>query len=858
MQEENELYYKIMKKIIIRAAVLIVVFAVAFALRFMTIDEHSGSTEKLSTSANSANLPVLSFTVSGNEINLTEGYTVPMDGEVTRRSITPVSTEQKLGINIDAGTMSIKKIEISVHEFPDLNVLEEQEIADLKHTAGGRLSTEVQFSKAMTAGTEYLLKLVLLDSNGKKVYYYTRIEPANFGNLSKSIEFVRNFHLATFDKEKINEYAGYMETEEGRVNEDFSHVTIKDDIDTLSYGVLEPTEIYRMIPTITEYNDRFVSAAYNFWIQGYTDRGLETFRCLEGYRFKYGDERIILYNYDRTMETVFDPGFFDLMSGKLMLGVTPDPTVDTMISQDKSHMLLSYQGTLWMLDMKGNILTEVLSYKNKDAFYRQPDPAYDFKLLSIDNEGNAEFAVYGYIGKGDYEGRNGIIYYHYYAKDNRIEEKMFIPTNLGKAELEDSFGKVNFTSEMGIYYFSFFNSYYSYELDTNVLHTIISDMGENWLYFEKEKKLVYDEKQDKSSNTKIALYDIEKQETEYIEAPAGKVISLLGTIDKRIVYGISTASEFSFFDDGSLMIPYEKICIAELDGTEVKNYVPDPGKYVCELSFEEGFISLGLYSKVAYASRSSKALYEPSDKDVIVNLYKSSVPSPNYTSDRDLKQRKVYLLNMPSTYQPESGPKLETAVSTVITKDTSVGLQSRKKPYYYATAYGRTILMSNDLALCMKYADEAAGTVVDPEGSVVFRRSIYSEEKTLDRLKVRRDSQEIGSRKAALYMLLAYYGVPEENIDCNLARKSMLEWMNEKLGKNAVMLEKADVNLLCYFISNGNPVIAAYDNGYTLMYAYTKKYIYIMNPISGEKKRLERAEAQKAFDKAGGKYYVSY
>ena len=80
------------------------------------------------------------------------------------------------------------------------------------------------------------------------------------------------------------------------------------------------------------------------------------------------------------------------------------------------------------------------------------------------------------------------------------------------------------------------DSYYSYELDTNVLHTIISDMGENWLYFEKEKKLVYDEKQDKSSNTKIALYDIEKQETEYIEAPAGKVISLLGTIDKRMVF----------------------------------------------------------------------------------------------------------------------------------------------------------------------------------------------------------------------------------------------------------------------------------------------------------------------------------
>ena len=847
-----------MKKIIIRAVVLLAVFCTAFALRFMTIDEHSASTGKLSTSVGSASLPLLSFTVNGNEINLTEGHTMPVDDTVGRQSITPVSTEQKLSINIDAGNMSIKKMEFSVHELPDLNVLEEQELNDLKHAPGQRTTEQISLSQAMTAGKEYLFKVVLINSEGKRIYYYTRLQPANFGNLTKSIEFVRNFHLATFDKEKITEYEKYLETEDGRINEDFSHVTIKDDIETISYGSLEPAEVYRMIPTITEYNDRFASVAYNFWVQAYTDRGLETFRCLEGYRFKYGDDRMILYNYDRTMETAFDPGFFDLMGGKLMLGITSDPEVETLVSADKSCMLMSYQGTLWMLDLKNNVLTEVLSYKNKDEFYRQPEAEYDFDLLSIDNEGNAEFAVYGYIGKGGYEGRNGILYYHYYPRDNRIEEKMFIPANIGMSELKDSFGRVSFTSEMGIYYFTYFNAYYSYELDTNVLHTIISDMGDNWLYFKKKGMLVYNENTELAENKRIVVYDTEKQEQHYIEAPSGKIISLLGTVDDRIVYGVAGAGDFSFFDDGRLMVPYDSIVIAEINGDSVKKYMPEEGKYVCDLSFEEGIISMKLYEKLSSASGTKKAQFEESDKDVIVDLNKTSAPPVNYVSDTNEKLRKVFLLNMPQTYQPESGPKVRTAVTTVISKDTSVGLKSSKKPYYYSTAFGRNIYMSTDLAACMKYADEAAGSVVDHNGNVVFRRSYFSEEKTLERLKVPAGADEMKSRQAALYMLLNYYGIPEENIDCDLTEKSMLEWMDIKLGKNAAVLNKADVNLLCYFISEGNPVIAAADDGYGILYAYTKKYIYMMNPVSGEKKRFEMAEAQKYFDNAGGKYYVSY
>ena len=107
-------------------------------------------------------------------------------------------------------------------------------------------------------------------------------------------------------------------------------------------------------------------------------------------------------------------------------------------------------------------------------------------------------------------------------------------------------------------------------------------------------------------------------------------------------------------------------------------------------------------------------------------------------------------------------------------------------------------------------------------------------------------------------MLLEYYGVPEENRNFNLAEKSLLEWMDEKLGKNAAVLNNADVGLLCSFISDGNPVIASYEDGYVLIYSYTKAYVNIINPVSGERKKMKKDEAKKAFEAAGGKYFVSY
>ena len=48
----------------------------------------------------------------------------------------------------------------------------------------------------------------------------------------------------------------------------------------------------------------------------------------------------------------------------------------------------------------------------------------------MDEGGNIDFLVYGYMNRGAYEGYVGIILYRFYSLDNRIEELTYIPTNL--------------------------------------------------------------------------------------------------------------------------------------------------------------------------------------------------------------------------------------------------------------------------------------------------------------------------------------------------------------------------------------------------------------------------------------------
>ena len=62
----------------------------------------------------------------------------------------------------------------------------------------------------------------------------------------------------------------------------------------------------------------------------------------------------------------------------------------------------------------------------------------------MDEGGNVEFAVYGYMNRGRHEGEVGLQLYHYDSGKNTVEEDVYIPYNKPFSMLRSDLEKLLF------------------------------------------------------------------------------------------------------------------------------------------------------------------------------------------------------------------------------------------------------------------------------------------------------------------------------------------------------------------------------------------------------------------------------
>ena len=98
-------------------------------------------------------------------------------------------------------------------------------------------------------------------------------------------------------------------------------------------------------------------------------------------------------------------------------------------------------GNLWYYDLHSEKLNQVFSFVQDSTDYiRDYYDQHNIRIINIDNDGNIDFVVYGYMNCGDYEGRVGIILYSYDVKKNQINERIYLPLETSYQQLKEDFG----------------------------------------------------------------------------------------------------------------------------------------------------------------------------------------------------------------------------------------------------------------------------------------------------------------------------------------------------------------------------------------------------------------------------------
>ena len=356
--------------------------------------------------------PILSASTDGVSINTLYGYSGSISPSIVRQSITPIGNEKKISISMQESMQKIQKLRYQVFSSETEELLEDE---TLNAIPDGSKTVELPFSYGFESSKEYTLCLTATLESGQLVHYYTKLKYyMDDTHLKGKLDFAMTFHTNTLDKNKTRELANYLETSSATPSNDLSEVNIKSSVDLVTWAQLRPEVTSKIVPIVKEYNTETACVLLNYYIKGTTSQGQERYHVHEFYRVRYAGGRYYLLGFHRTMESVYNTGMVSLNKSQLKLGITSKTDVDILTSKDKKQVYFSRDGILYQYDLASNKMNEIFSSFSNDTSdsYRINDEQ-DIRLNRLDNEGNLYFTMYGYIPRGEYEGKVAVVLYKY-------------------------------------------------------------------------------------------------------------------------------------------------------------------------------------------------------------------------------------------------------------------------------------------------------------------------------------------------------------------------------------------------------------------------------------------------------------
>lgn len=840
-------------KIVYRILILVAIFAGSLYYFGTNMTEKVFRIENKAMDMEEATLPYISLSVDGQEINLLHGYCSGLDELTVRESLTPLSTEQALSVIITENESVVKKLKYEVINVNDGKTIEEGTINALDEQKDYKVA-RVTFKESLNKNTEYVLRITLVTDKSKRIYYYTRVKVMDTFYLKEKLDFLHEFHEATLSKDTEDTIGKYLEKPYASATS-YAKVTINNDYDMVTYGTLEPTQIFQQVPTISEIAKDTASITLESMISVQTSTGLEYYRVKENFRFMYGTTRSYLYDYTRTMESVFDVGLTSLAKSEFKIGITNDPNLDIVTNSDKTTVAFVRERALWSYSVAENKMTEVFSfYQPKTDFIRDTFDQHDIRILNMDAGGNLDFIVYGYMNRGEYEGRVGIVLYHYDRVLQRVEEQVYIPINTTYGLLKEEIGEFCYRNEFDVFYLHIFDSIYSYNLTTKVLREIATDVNKDSIVFSRDGKFVaYQEIKEDSIPSAIEVLNLESGQRRTITVE-GKLVSLLGLIDENIIYGIANPNEFVIGMDGTKLHPMSVVYIVDKNNMIQKKYQKE-GYYVTDAQVNKNVIEL----KRIIMTQGDILSYEVVESDFILNTATENSSNIQVTKRVTDMMLTEYYISMNLSVAMSNYPKVENTQNTIITQDRTVRINrtDSEKQNFITYAFGDIKALTTDIGTAITEADHNSGIVLSSSGQVVWERGVKSKKSQITGIEVVGKGEGMTSLAACIKMLLAYRNSDAVTV-YNRQEMSVIEYLQKELTATPVKAENITLDEVLYFVYKNKPVIGLKKTGEAvLITGYDSTAVVVIDPVSKSEKRIVLKEAAAMFEEAGN-IFITY
>ena len=397
-----------MIKFLRRAVILLFVFVLgvagsSFLLNSETTDDRSDMNDPV--------FPEVMVDFDGNYANRMYGYAQPMQSDFTRDSVTPIDTSKELSFVINAYDTKVKSLSYEIRTSDGSKVLENRKIKSLDKQ-DSYLKTTIKLSSDLLMNQEYSLQLSL-ETNKGTAYYYTRVVSRSNVNAAQYVKFASSFYEKCLDKASAEDLTAYLESDTSSTSTNYTDININSTFAQISWGNLNP-QIYRKgIPVVKDINETTASLSVEYQIAALDEDGnQEIYDVTEFYRMRYTETRIMLLDFKRSASQVFEESSISISDKGLLLGVR-DKNVEYMMNENAGVLAFVQEGDLWSYSPDDGKFSRIFSFrKETDGDFRDSRYQHNIKIIRVEDNGDVDFVLYGYMNRGVREGYCGVCVYH--------------------------------------------------------------------------------------------------------------------------------------------------------------------------------------------------------------------------------------------------------------------------------------------------------------------------------------------------------------------------------------------------------------------------------------------------------------
>jgi len=836
-------------KYITKIVVLSAVFVCAILFFGSNMDEVMFQIEK-EIAMSETSLPTVATRADGALLNRLYGYTSPLDEFSVREHMVSVEADKVVELLIDENQTDVRKVHYEVSDVVTREEIASGTILALEQE-GEYKRARIRLEAEMESGREYVATVMLVDSESRRIYYYFRMKYYENSCFAEKVTFINEFTQNTL-KKNYNAVIPYLESTYRDEGSTYSYIDIKDSFYMVCWGNLEPKVLTEPVLNLSEVYSNIAVGTVTYLAEHTTDTGVEQYYVTEKYRIIVTDTAKHLLNYERTMEAVFDVRLASVSQNQFKLGVSNETDLEFYTISDNSILTFVRNKELWHYNMAENRASKVFSLRNEnEAEQGLSCEEYDVRVLKLHENGDVSFMVYGYMGRGAYEGKTGILLYRYYRGEDRIEEQLYLPINATYQKINRELGQFCYMSDLDVFYFMAYSTLYSYNLITESL-TVLSDSAkeESVVFSRSGAYVAWQETEDH----KVQLLFLESGEKKTVTAPEGEFIRVFGLIDENLIFGYGRLTDVMQGGDGAIVYPAYQVKITDKNGDVKKVYQKD-NFYVTDAYASGNSICLNRVEKI-------KTGYEIAIDDYIINSTEP-VKKPVTLEKRVTELMFVeYYIDLPSAYKMKEAPEAKRVPNTVIAKDTTVRIEALEevREQYMVWSFGDVILLTEDCAEAIRLADrsDVVGTVMNETGRVVWERGVkYSADLVASIPGVSCRESGLDSRQAVVQMMADSAGFDLSGAEFT-GEMSVKGFLEEKTGLRVLELGGVTLDEALYYVYKGMPVFALRGrNEAVLITQYSATQVVMYNPKEGKKETVSLAEAEALFEETGN-VFVSF